>query len=80
MSADVVIAADGVHSLGVEAILGQPNPPHPQELYNVCYRFLIPSSVIERDAQTRFWNQGDDGRIKFYVGKNKRLVSYPCRK
>ncbi|GJC83659.1 3-hydroxybenzoate 6-hydroxylase 1 [Colletotrichum liriopes] len=36
--------------------------------------------VAYADPVTRFWNEGDDGRIKFLVGDTKRLVSYPCRK
>ncbi|KAK2596315.1 hypothetical protein N8I77_013211 [Diaporthe amygdali] len=77
---DVVIAADGIHTLGVEAIIGKPNPPEPsRDAYNFCYRFLIPADDIENDAETNFWNQDDDGRMKFFVGEMKRLVSYPCR-
>ncbi|KAH8898945.1 salicylate hydroxylase [Thozetella sp. PMI_491] len=79
VKADVVIVADGVHSAGVEVILGQTNPPHQREGYNFCYRFLIPARDIEADPETRFWNEEDDGRIKFYTASDKRIVSYPCR-
>jgi salicylate hydroxylase len=49
-------------------------------MYNFCYRFLIPVSDVESDPATRFFNEGDDGRMKFFVGDLKRIVSYPCRK
>ncbi|KAL0940404.1 salicylate hydroxylase [Colletotrichum truncatum] len=77
---DVVIAADGVHTIGVEAILGYSNPAVPQGHYNFCFRFLIPAADIEADPVTKFWTEDDDGRMKFLVGDRKRLVSYPCRK
>ncbi|KEZ39879.1 hypothetical protein SAPIO_CDS8830 [Scedosporium apiospermum] len=77
---DIVIAADGVHTVAVEAVLGRPNPPEPsKDMYNFCYRFLIPVSDVESDPSTRFFNEGDDGRMKFFVGDLKRIVSYPCR-
>ncbi|ORY58182.1 salicylate hydroxylase [Pseudomassariella vexata] len=79
-TADVVIGADGIHTTAIEAVLGRSNPPVPsKDMYNFCYRFLIPAADIEQDSQTRFWNEDDDGRMKFFVGDMKRLVSYPCR-
>ena len=75
---DVVIAADGIHSIAVEAILGEPQPlAAPQ---NACFRFLIPADEINADPKTKFYTENDDGRMKFFVGDNKRIVSYPCRK
>ncbi len=61
--------------------MGRPNPPEPsKDMYNFCYRFLIPVSDVESDPATKFFNEGDDGRMKFFVGDLKRIVSYPCRK
>lgn len=77
---DLVIAADGVHSSAVEAILGAPNPAVPTTHYNFAYRFLIPSSEIAADPETVQFTEDDDGRIKFIVGEGRRLVWYPCRK
>jgi 2-polyprenyl-6-methoxyphenol hydroxylase-like FAD-dependent oxidoreductase len=78
---DMVVGADGVHSVAIEAVLGRPHPPVPsRDPYNFCYRFLIPAEDIEADPETRFWNEEDDGRIKFFVKEKRRLVSYPCRK
>lgn len=75
-----MIAADGIHTKAAKIILGHDNPPLPQKDYNVCYRFLIPAAEIESDPATRDWLDGDDGRMKFFVGHDKRLISYPCRK
>lgn len=83
MNADIVIAADGVHSLAVEAVLSQPNPAVPSSKMdndNFCYRFLIPAAEIEADPETQFWNDNSDGVNRFLVGEGKRIVSYPCRK
>ncbi len=77
---DLVIAADGVHSGAVEAILGAPNPALPTTAYNFAYRFLIPSKNITSDPETVQFTENDDGRMKFYIGTDKRLVWYPCRK
>ncbi|KAK8096636.1 hypothetical protein PG999_012580 [Apiospora kogelbergensis] len=63
----------------VKTVLGHDNPPLPQKDYNFCYRFLIPSSEIQSDPETRDWLDGDDGQMKFFVGHDKRLISYPCR-
>ncbi|KFY62264.1 hypothetical protein V497_02473 [Pseudogymnoascus sp. VKM F-4516 (FW-969)] len=77
--ADLVIAADGVHSKAVETVIGYPNPALPTEKYNFCYRFLIPTAEIAADPETASWTEGDDGRIKVIVTEGRRLVWYPCR-
>ncbi|OIW35674.1 FAD/NAD(P)-binding domain-containing protein [Coniochaeta ligniaria NRRL 30616] len=81
ITGDVVIAADGLHSIAVETVLGHANPPQPQELYNGCLRFLIPAADIEADPAARWWNEGSDGQLRVFMnGKaGTRLVSYPCR-
>ncbi|KAK1750154.1 hypothetical protein QBC47DRAFT_439333 [Echria macrotheca] len=80
---DIVIAADGVHSLAIEYVLGRPNPAKPQELYNGCYRFLIPASELDADPETQWWNAEhlNDGHMRIFMnGKTgNRLVSYPCK-
>ncbi|KAF4626391.1 hypothetical protein G7Y89_g11767 [Cudoniella acicularis] len=79
---DLIIAADGIHSSAVEAILGSPNPALPNEnpnFINFIYRFLIPSSTILSDPETAHFLDDDDGRFKLLLGEGKRLVWYPCR-
>ncbi|KAK6836722.1 salicylate hydroxylase [Apiospora arundinis] len=79
VSGDLVIAADGIHTIAVKTVLGHDNPPLPQKDYNFCYRFLIPASELRADPETRSWLDGDEGQMKFFVGHDKRLISYPCR-
>ncbi|KAK0614474.1 hypothetical protein B0T14DRAFT_438288 [Immersiella caudata] len=83
VTADLVVAADGVHSGAVEVVLGRQNPPQPQEVHNGCYRFLIPAGELDGDEETKWWNEGgeNDGRMRIFVnGKTgNRFVSYPCR-
>lgn len=78
---DVVIAADGLHSIAVETILGHANPPQPQELYNDCLRFLIPRATIEADPDARWWNENSDGQVRVFMNgrTGNRLIGYPCR-
>lgn len=79
---DIVIAADGLHSIAAETVVGRLNPPQPQELYNGCLRFLIPTADLEADPAARWWNEGSDGQLRVFMnGKaGTRLISYPCRK
>ena len=81
IEADVVIGADGLHSVAAEAVLGHENKVASSSHYNYCYRFLIPASVLEADPETRFWNIGVDGRSRVYAdtGGQRRLVAYACR-
>ncbi|KAH6664859.1 salicylate hydroxylase [Halenospora varia] len=82
-SGDLIIAADGVHSKAVEAILGAPNPAFPiqkEGFINFIYRFLIPSSDILADPITAPLLADGDGRFKLILGdQKKRLIWYPCR-
>ncbi|RYP27889.1 hypothetical protein DL767_007477 [Monosporascus sp. MG133] len=78
---DVVIGADGVHSLASETVLGYENRPVAPSHYNYCYRFLIPASKLEADPETRSWNADIDGKIRIFADNEnrRRLVAYACR-
>ncbi|CAL3964868.1 hypothetical protein PZA11_002229 [Diplocarpon coronariae] len=76
---DLVIAADGVHTASIEAILGISNPALPTTNYNFAYRFLIPTEELAADPETVQFTEDDDGKIKILVGEGRRLVWYPCR-
>ncbi|KAF6826677.1 putative salicylate hydroxylase [Colletotrichum plurivorum] len=82
IKADLVIGADGVHSIASETVIGRKNPPSPASHYNCCYRFLIPKEVLEEDPETRFFNVDSNDLIRLYPDNEKshRLVSYPCRR
>lgn len=83
VTADLVIAADGVHSTAVEAILGKTNPPEVAKHANCCYRFLIPRTDLEADPETSFFNRGHQQLgVRLFIDPNsrRRLISYTCRK
>lgn len=82
ISADVVVGADGVHSLAAEAVLQRTVEAIAPVHANTCYRFLIPASVLETDPTTRAWH-AETGLLTRVFPDNKthrRLVSYVCRK
>ncbi|PHH92705.1 hypothetical protein CDD83_5942 [Cordyceps sp. RAO-2017] len=78
---DVVIGADGIHSLAAETVLGHKNQPVPPVHSNCCYRFLIPAATLDEDPETRFWNEGRDGWTRMFPDNEtkRRIVVYPCR-
>ncbi|KAF6827124.1 salicylate hydroxylase [Colletotrichum plurivorum] len=77
--ADVVVVADGIHSGGVEAVLGAPNPASPAERDNFCYRFLIPMDDVLSDPATAEIFESAEGSVRMFLGDGKRIVTYPCR-
>ncbi|KAL3963074.1 hypothetical protein ACCO45_000078 [Purpureocillium lilacinum] len=81
ITGDIVIAADGVHSLASDVILGRKNFPVPPVHSNSCYRFLIPAAALEEDPDTRFWVEDCNGwaRLVPHGPTKRRIVSYPCR-
>ncbi|KJK76577.1 hypothetical protein H634G_08165 [Metarhizium anisopliae BRIP 53293] len=78
---DLVIAADGVHSIAPEAILGRKVVPVDPVNANYCYRFLIPVETLEADAETKFFTEGREGYSQIFPDDKslRRLVVYPCR-
>ncbi|GKT67012.1 salicylate hydroxylase [Colletotrichum tofieldiae] len=80
--ADLVVGADGIHSIACETVLGCENPPVPPNHYNSCCHFLIPAEVFEKDPETKFWNEDADGLVRLFTDdkNDTRLISYPCRK
>ena len=82
IAADLVIAADGVHSTAVEAILGKTNPPEPGKHSNCAYRFLIPRADLEASPETRFFNRGHQQlgcRLFADHAARRRMITYTCR-
>lgn len=84
VAADLIVAADGVHSGAAELILGHPNPPMPVETFNWSYRFLIPVSVVAADPETRFFTDEDGTAdvVRIWADEEARcrMISYRCRK
>ncbi|KAJ9165487.1 FAD/NAD(P)-binding domain-containing protein [Coniochaeta hoffmannii] len=82
VAADLVVAADGVHSVAVEAVIGHDNPPQPANHSNCCYRFLISRSDLEAHDVTKFFVEPPGSLVcRIYAdhGRSRRLVPYPCR-
>ncbi|KAK1782302.1 hypothetical protein QBC45DRAFT_439223 [Copromyces sp. CBS 386.78] len=86
LTADLIIAADGVHSRAPEYVLGHPNQPRmlPDPKLNTCYRFLIPTAEIASDPETKFFLDSDKMEAKVCrlwpdVKGRKRLIAYRCR-
>ncbi|KAH7325711.1 FAD binding domain-containing protein [Stachybotrys elegans] len=81
LCADLIIGADGVHSLATEAVLGHRNAPVPPAHSNWCFRFLIPANELESDPETKGWNDNCDGRLNIIAHNEsrRRIVAYTCR-
>jgi salicylate hydroxylase len=82
ITADLVVAADGIHSIATATVMGKANPPLPAEHNNCCYRFLITRAELEEDPETRWFNQGHQQlgcRIFPDPAAQRRLVTYTCR-
>lgn len=75
-SADLIVAADGVHSKSVAVVIGQSNPAMPTG--HSTFRFLIPADAILEDPETRDFTK-EEGMMKIFIGEGKRIVWYPCR-
>lgn len=77
---DVVIGADGVHSKASTAVLGERLIPVSPKPYNYAYRFLINAEDLEKDPETRFWNEDREGWTRIFThASDRRIVVYPCR-
>lgn len=78
---DVVIGADGLHSIACETVIGRRNPPIQPKHYNYCYRFLVPAKALEGGADTQWLNVGSRGVTRLFAHNetSRRLVAYTCR-
>lgn len=79
ITSDLVVVADGIHSAGVEAVLGSPNPAFPAGQDNFCYRFLLPMEDVLGDQETAQLFDNASGSVRMFLGDGKRIVTYPCR-
>ncbi|KAM3515598.1 hypothetical protein MY11210_000776 [Beauveria gryllotalpidicola] len=81
IGADLIVGADGVHSRAAEAVLQHKVEAIAPKHSNVCYRFLIPASVLEEDPETRHWNIANRSRTRIFPHNDtqRRLVTYVCR-
>ncbi|PMB69556.1 6-hydroxynicotinate 3-monooxygenase [Beauveria bassiana] len=75
--ADLIVGADGVHSRAAEAVLQHKIEAIAPQHSNICYRFLIPASVLEEDPETRHWNIANRSRTRVFSHNDtqRRLVT-----
>jgi salicylate hydroxylase len=82
LTADLVVAADGVHSLAQKYVLGEERPAAPSG--TTVIRFMIPTKTVKADPRTAGLLAGEDGQFAIYTaaggGSPRWLVRYPCRK
>ncbi|KAL4804580.1 FAD/NAD(P)-binding domain-containing protein [Aspergillus unguis] len=81
--ADLVIAADGVHTTALNHVIGRPNPAFSTGW--AVFRFLLTTEELENDPDTApLLKDGptevDDGLTRHIItdGSMRRLVWYPC--
>ncbi|TKA50234.1 hypothetical protein B0A53_06334 [Rhodotorula sp. CCFEE 5036] len=78
--ADVIIAADGIHSVGRTAVLGQKLVANRSG--HSAYRALIPRDRLLDNPRALAILDGDEKGMGLttFMGSDRRLVAYPCRK
>ncbi|RYC77848.1 hypothetical protein BFJ63_vAg19279 [Fusarium oxysporum f. sp. narcissi] len=75
---DVIIGADGVHSLMAKRVIGSEIPA--TEVEQCIYRFLIPTSKLLDNPITRPLFEQDTATFRVAATAEKRIAWYPCRK
>ncbi|POY74198.1 hypothetical protein BMF94_2772 [Rhodotorula taiwanensis] len=80
LSADVIVAADGIHSIGRTAVLGQKLVANRSG--HSAYRALIPRERLLENPRALAILDGDEKGMGLttFMGSDRRLVAYPCRK
>ncbi|RYC80438.1 hypothetical protein BFJ63_vAg16674 [Fusarium oxysporum f. sp. narcissi] len=74
---DVIIAADGIHSVIAPCILGSDIPA--ASINECAYRFLIPTAKLRENPATAGLFQEDKTTFHVASKADRRLVWYPCR-
>jgi salicylate hydroxylase len=75
--ADLIVAADGVHSSAVHQVTGHATPA--ASTGSAAFRFLIPTETLQQDPETA--SLLEDGLMRVIVAEGvRRLVWYPCSK
>jgi salicylate hydroxylase len=79
LTADVVVGADGIHSVVRTAILGEELTANPTGLS--AYRCLVPKErLADIPEALEIVESPDDGFLKILItDKQERIIMYPCR-
>ena len=80
LTADLIVAADGIHSQAHEHVLGFKEPALHSD--TTVIRFLIPSDIVRGDPTTAPVLPSRDGQSSIYTisDPSRWLLRYPCRK
>lgn len=78
MQADLIIAADGVHSTAVKHVLDE--VVQAGDTGWACMRWLVPREEFLSDPETAHMIQDSSTRYFTAAGGAAGLVWYPCRK
>lgn len=73
--ADVIIGADGVHSVCRKAVSDQIPTPHPSG--KNTFRFLLTREELESDPETRTQIESP-GCMDMWYASDRKVVIYPC--
>lgn len=77
-SGDLIVAADGMHSIAVRQVVGYDNPAFSTGLS--AFRWLATTPELLEDPQTAELMMDHEGLFRFYSDEeNRKLIWYPCR-
>ncbi|KAF3384696.1 FAD-dependent urate hydroxylase [Penicillium rolfsii] len=71
---DLIVGADGVHSVTRTFIPNCPSPP--SDYGQSCFRFMIATKILKEDDETSKYFM-EDGVMSIFKAKDRRLVMYP---
>lgn len=76
--ADLVVAADGIHSKAVKHVVGYDNPAVFSGMS--AFRWLVTTEALLEDPLTATLMKDHEGLMRYYDDpENRKLVWYPCR-
>ncbi|KAM0793765.1 hypothetical protein ACM66B_001183 [Microbotryomycetes sp. NB124-2] len=75
---DVIVGADGIHSVTRAAILGEKIVAQPTG--HSAYRCLIPAEKVRADPELAWLVDVSNPGLATFVGHDRRVVAYPCRR
>ncbi|KAJ5028981.1 hypothetical protein J3E73DRAFT_388494 [Bipolaris maydis] len=74
---DVIIGADGVHSVVAQSVLGGAMPKI--ETSHCAYRFMVPTAELLKNSSIAPYFQEKKTTFSIAAGSDRRIVWYPCR-